>query len=906
MTRGFGTTPLSRIFEMISRVLLQLLALVVFAASGVAQEISPGSAPAHGPEKEKEKTQVAGKGKAKAKGKAKGKGPAPIPTPAFLAPITERLASGDPARHRDFPDTCLDPSGGVWTVYIEHDGEADVVCLGRREGGTIAEVARLSAPGMIHQPAIASDAAGGVWCFWGQIDERDVMTLRARRHHEGRAGDELVLAATDDAGNSFADAASDAAGRVWVVWQEIRPGGSRIRLRHWSEADGWSAVIDVSGEGKGGHWEPRLAFTDTGGAWVVYDSSAGSEYNLRLARVGLDGTVKDRDLVATPDYEARAAIAADGKGGLWIAAERGRQQWGLDSRGHENAMGFNAGKRLLLGRYDPDKDTFTEVPVPANGRPTPAPDPSPGFAVNVPSLAATPDGKVWLGYRYYSNLFWRAALTAYDPATGAWLEPAALPDSTMGQDRHQELIVSKEGALWMTWPTDLRATKAPGIAQVHLARIDTAAPWPVLPDEPGASIMRAAVPAPYFNEPTPPRPLDEHHTWTVGGKTYRLVWGDLHRHTDISNCRTGFDGCILEAYRYALDLAGLDFLGTSDHTDIAKVYTAYEWWHTQRHVDTFFAPGHFAPLYTYEREQTFPWGHRNVAFAKRGGPIVYINRINYRNSPWQATLPVKAGLDQIQPSELWEVLKRHGQPVAVISHTGATGMGTDWTRYPDGIDNTYENTVEIFQGARVSYEGLGLPQPTVGLRKDEPYTPSNKNGKDFPMPPAPIMDFEAGTAGKSALNNGVYQKALAVGHKLGVFASSDHISTHTSFGGVYVEEFTREGIIEGFKARRTVAATDKVFVELSCGGHLMGEVFETREKPVLTYRVLGTAPLKRVTLVRNESDLHVIESMEKEVAGDWTDPSPLAGENRYYLRIEQADGNMAWSSPIWVTVVGDR
>ena len=175
--------------------------------------------------------------------------------------------------------------------------------------------------------------------------------------------------------------------------------------------------------------------------------------------------------------------------------------------------------------------------------------------------------------------------------------------------------------------------------------------------------------------------------------------------------------------------------------------------------------------------------------------------------------------------------------------------------------------------------GVGVGKGVgVGLRKGEPYTPSNKNGKDFPLPPAPITDFEAGTTGKGAFNNGVYQKALAVGHKLGVFASSDHLSTHTSFGGVYVEEFTREGIIAGFKARRTVAATDKIFIELGCCGHLMGEVFETKENPVLSYRVLGTAPLKRVTIVRNESDLHVIETGEKEVVGDWTDPSPLAGE----------------------------
>jgi hypothetical protein len=841
--------------------------------------------------------------KGKGKGKAKAKGARAVPDPRFLAPLAARLSSLAGVLHRDFPDTCLDAEGRVWTAYIEHDGKADTLCLAKGEGTALIEVARLSQPGVIHQPAIAADVTGGAWCFWAQVNDRDVMTLKARRYTPKGPGGEIELAASADAGNSFADAGTDASGRVWVVWQEIRPGASRIRLRHWTEGKGWSDPVKVSDDAPGGHWEPRLAFTDTEGAWVVYDSSAGSEFNLHLARIGLDGAVKDRELAATPDYEARAAIAADGKGGLWITAERGRRQWGLDSRGHENEMGFNAGKRLLLGHFDPDKDTFTEVPVPANGRPTPAPDPSPGFAVNVPSLAVGPDGRVWMGYRYYSNLFWRVALTAYDPASQSWLEPAALPDSTMGQDRHQELAMGKDGALWMTWPTDQRTTKAPGVAQVHVARIDAQAEWPVMPKEPGATISRAAEPAPYFNEPTLPRPLTEHHTWTVGGKTYRLVWGDLHRHTDISNCRTGFDGCILEAYRYALDLAGLDFLGTSDHTDIAKVYAPYEWWHTQRHVDTFFAPGHFAPLYAYEREQTFPWGHRNIAFAKRGGPIVYINRINYRNSPWQATLPVKAGLDQIQPSELWEVLKRHGQPVAVISHTGATGMGTDWTRYPAGIDNTYENTVEIFQGARVSYEGLGLPQPTVGLRKDEPYTPSNKNGKDFPMPPAPITDFEAGTAGNSAFNNGVYQKALAVGHKLGVFASSDHISTHTSFGGVYVEEFTREGIIEGFKARRTVAATDKIFVELSCDGHPMGGIHETKENPVLTFRVLGNAPVKRITVVRNEEDAHLVEPAGKEFSGEWTDANPVTGENRYYLRIEQADGNMAWSSPMWVTVV---
>ena len=59
-------------------------------------------------------------------------------------------------------------------------------------------------------------------------------------------------------------------------------------------------------------------------------------------------------------------------------------------------------------------------------------------------------------------------------------------------------------------------------------------------------------------------------------------------------------------------------------------------------------PGSFTPLYAYEREQPFPWGHRNVVFAQRGGPVVYLKRALYRESPWQDALPVKAGIEGIE------------------------------------------------------------------------------------------------------------------------------------------------------------------------------------------------------------------------------------------------------------------
>jgi hypothetical protein len=264
------------------------------------------------------------------------------------------------------------------------------------------------------------------------------------------------------------------------------------------------------------------------------------------------------------------------------------------------------------------------------------------------------------------------------------------------------------------------------------------------------------------------------------------------------------------------------------------------------------------------------------------------------NSPWQSVFPVETtGEKELSPQELWDVLTRYGKPVTAISHTGATGMGTDWNTF-ESIDHRVENVVEIYQGARVSYEGRNAPQPTVGLREGERYNAAATVAGD-PLPGEPIRSF-------TDKDNGLYQNALSRGHKLGVWANSDHISTHTSYGGVYVKEFTREGIIEGLNARRTIAATDKIFVEFTCNGHLLGTAIELTGKPQLAWKIEGTAEISRLTLVRNEEDYQHWTPKEKTHEHAFADESPLNGENRYYLRIEQSDGNMAWSSPIWALV----
>jgi len=823
-----------------------------------------------------------------AKKKAAKQRPTIEPEIDLPSPLGDRWQLADATLHRDFPAMALDATGTPWIPYIEHDGKADVLKLARRTDSRLETAATLSEPGMIHQPAVACTSDGTVWSFWGQVDGRNIVTLRARRFANGKLDAPRTLA-TSDASDTFADAGTDHAGRVWVVWQSMRRGQGDIFTRWLDPKTGaWSKEIAAS-KAEGGNWEPRLAFDGHDGAWIAFDSSRGGDFNLYLAHVGLDGSVKEKQLTTSTEYEARTSIAAtpDGKT-LWIAAERGRRQWGMQLRRHGGDTGLNGEKRILLGQYEIDSGKFSEVPVPASGKPAPRT----AVEVNLPVLATDAAGNPRIAYRYYHQNRWLIAVTKYDAAAKSWAKPMEVPDSAFGQDRHCTLTRRGDQML-LCWASDKRTNKVVQVAGIYLAELNPEfTPY----ENRSGRITMLPEPTPYANPTTPDRPRDQHHTWIIGGKKYRLVFGDLHRHTDFSNCRTGQDGCVLEHFRYAYDMAALDFMGTSDHTDIAKKYDPYEWWQTARMVDVFYAPGRFNSLYAYEREQVYPWGHRNVVFAQRGGPIIYIKRDLYQSSQWNALYPVQAGEKEITPMELWGLLRQYGKPVAVISHTGATGMGTDWDKY-DRIDGALENTVEIFQGARVSYEGLGAPQPTVGLRVGDPYNPDSASEAVFPAPPAPIESFGTNR------NNGVYQHALARGHKLGVFASSDHISTHTSFGGVYVEDFTRGGIIEGLRARRSIAGTDKIFVEFSCNGQPMGSVFEANGNPEMKFSVNGTGKINRVTVVRNEANYQIWEPNKREFNTGFIDANPLLGENRYYLRVEQADGNMAWSSPVWVKVV---
>ena len=73
-------------------------------------------------------------------------------------------------------------------------------------------------------------------------------------------------------------------------------------------------------------------------------------------------------------------------------------------------------------------------------------------------------------------------------------------------------------------------------------------------------------------------------------------------------------------------------------------------------------------------------------------------------------------------------------------------------------------------------------------------------------------------------------------------------------------------------------------------------------EPMKTLKLAGTAPFAKVTLVKDDEEIHVITPNQKEVELTWTDPKPVAGQRSYYyFRGEQTNGELVWVSPMWIT-----
>src|SRR5262249_41552925 len=104
--------------------------------------------------------------------------------------------------------------------------------------------------------------------------------------------------------------------------------------------------------------------------------------------------------------------------------------------------------------------------------------------------------------------------------------------------------------------------------------------------------------------------------------------------------------------------------------------------------------------------------------------------------------------------------------------------------------------------------------------------------------------------------------------------------------------------------RHSYAATSNILMDykITAGGatYIQGDEFSGSALPELSAKIVGTGPLKKVVIVRDNQYIYSKEPEGETFELRYRENSLSSGQHYYYVRAEQKDGNLVWSSPIWV------
>jgi hypothetical protein len=653
-----------------------------------------------------------------------------------------------------------------------------------------------------------------------------------------------------------------------------------------------SLAVALVGDGEGVVWEPEIeengkmqrspavAIAPNGAPAVAYDTYKDGDYDVF---VGLPAKVapKPVPIASSSKFEARPSICYDPQGRLWIAYEEGPVNWGKDS----GALVLDQGEPLYNERSVrvvclKDGKLFKPVAeLPTSRFKNPGAQFGPEIVhkyetatrFSNPHLGIDGKGRVWVTYRQsyssrYSSIpgsYWLTMARRLDG--DKWTEPIEVHHSDGLLDSRPVVLPHAAGGIVIVHNADGRYTTPEKVHnQVYVSYLD-------LPGEPVEPKL-----VPHELEKKDPKLVQaakeegeavermRKYRFTVDGKQFQLLRGEFHRHTEMS-WDGGADGSLEDMFRYAIDAASLDWIGNGDHDNGGG--REYSWWITQKLTDAYYVKNGFTPIFCYERSVSYPHGHRNCLFTKRG--VMTLPRLGEPDEKKRV-----GGVHADDTKMFYRYL--HQFDGICASHTCATGMGTDWR----DNDPKVEPVVEIYQGDRNSYEYQEAPR--AGHDPKSGKKPMSLGG----WQPAGFLDL-----------------AFKKGYKLGFQSSSDHWSTHISFCVALADRHTRVGIVDALKKRHSYAATDNIVADVRSGEHMMGDEFQSRTKPALQLYFHGTKPIARIDIQRDSKIVETIKPGKAEYKGEWADPNPEAGVHYYYVRLEQEDGQLVWTSPMWIEYV---
>jgi hypothetical protein len=345
-----------------------------------------------------------------------------------------------------------------------------------------------------------------------------------------------------------------------------------------------------------------------------------------------------------------------------------------------------------------------------------------------------------------------------------------------------------------------------------------------------------------------------------------LFFGDIHGHSYQSDGM----GDPEESFVRARDVFRDDFHALTDHDRfVAKRVTDGLWQEQKDLVAHYHAEGEFVTLFALEwttprvGDAPHGWGHYCVYSDNPALPLFDHGDERYQDLP-----------------ELIAVLKEYGG-ICIPHHIGWTGVRWDvW-------DPAVIPAVEICS-VHGAYEHEG----------NEPLR--HRGG----MPGHFVRD------------------GLHRGMRFGIVGGSDQHGLIWHHGicwkrnayragltGVWAKDkkLTRAGLLEAIRARRTFATTGvKMCLRFRVAGATMGEEVKSDGPPKIEIDVSvppEEGALRWLSVIRNGEVIRQVGGEAQRTLHTFVDEDAPKGRiSWYYLRVQLADNNMAWSSPVWVDV----
>ena len=412
-----------------------------------------------------------------------------------------------------------------------------------------------------------------------------------------------------------------------------------------------------------------------------------------------------------------------------------------------------------------------------------------------------------------------------------------------------------------------------------------------------------------------------------------VFWGDIHLHSVLSDGA----GDAEDGYRFGRDIMGLDVVAYTDH-DTMGFFIPPQWQRQRMHreyfdrlcdlADEFDEDGEFVALPGYEwTKQPNVGGHLNVYFEDSE----------------DARLFDSLASESRTYEQLWDRLrewdKNHDTDVVTIPHHPAESM------YPFDFssvayDDEFAPLVEVYSqwgsSERPGDEGnpfpLSMGQGEVG---EEGFYVRDAHRMGYKIGMLGGADYHGPHPGHSLIHTRPHLPSLREWRDNGlgwgnIWRIWDERSYPGGLTAFLTPELTREAVFAALRSRSVYATTQphRILVDFRIDGvDVAGQTdaiyVDTPETSrQVEVEVAGTAPIDRVSVVKNDQVWRTLDGTDNpdagldtySLAGEWTDDEPLTGmdwdEQRgtdgdvYTVRVQQAtDGRypgMAWVGPLWV------